>query len=89
MVTRKLRRRHNLDPLPPAEKRRKPTPHSSLVYVLEESEVDEDMKLIFKVGCLFVCLFSSTDTLYLQGKVLTSSGKTPLPGTVSSQPISV
>jgi len=48
MVTRKLRRR-NYDPLPAVEKRRKVAPLSSLVYVLEENEVDEDMKTIFKV----------------------------------------
>ena len=47
MVTRKLRRRH-YEPLPTVEKRRKVAPLSSLVYVLEESEVDEDIKMIFK-----------------------------------------
>ena len=48
MVTRKLRRRPH-DPLPAVEKRRKLTPLSSLVYVLDEGEVDEDLKVIFKV----------------------------------------
>ena len=48
MVTRKLRRRPH-DPLPAVEKRRKLTPVSSLVYVLDEGEVDEDLKVIFKV----------------------------------------
>lgn len=48
MVTRKLRRRH-YDPLPTVEKRRKVAPLSSLVYMLEENEVDEDIKMIFKV----------------------------------------
>lgn len=48
MVTRKLRRRPH-DPLPAVEKRRKPTPLSSLVYILEEGEVDDDLKVIFKV----------------------------------------
>lgn len=47
MVTRKLRRRH-YEPLPLPEKRRKSTPVSSLVYVLDDSEVDEDLKVIFK-----------------------------------------
>ena len=47
MVTRKLRRRPH-DPLPAVEKRRKLTPLSSLVYVLDEGEVDEDLKVIFK-----------------------------------------
>ncbi|KAL5477171.1 hypothetical protein EMCRGX_G023924 [Ephydatia muelleri] len=49
MVTRKLRRRH-YDPLPipAAEKRRKSAPLSTLVYVLDESEVEEDLKVIFK-----------------------------------------
>lgn len=54
MVTRKLRRRH-YEPLPTVEKRRKVVPLSSLVYVLEENEVDEDLKMIFKVrGMYFV-----------------------------------
>ena len=48
MVTRKLRRRH-YEPLPLPEKRRKLAPLSSLVYVLEEQEVDDDLKVIFKV----------------------------------------
>lgn len=48
MVTRKLRRRH-YEPLPTVEKRRKVVPLSSLVYILEENEVDEDLKMIFKV----------------------------------------
>lgn len=48
MVTRKLRRRH-YDPMPTVEKRRKVTPISSLVYMLEENEVEEDIKTIFKV----------------------------------------
>ena len=48
MVTRKLRRRPH-DPLPAVEKRRKLTPLSSLVYVLDEGEVDEELKVIFKV----------------------------------------
>lgn len=51
MVTRKLRRRPH-DPLPTVEKRRKLTPLSSLVYILDEGEVDEDLKIIFKVQYL-------------------------------------
>jgi Sin3 histone deacetylase corepressor complex component SDS3 len=47
MVTRKLRRRH-YEPLPMPEKRRKLAPLSSLVYVLDEHEVDDDLKVIFK-----------------------------------------
>lgn len=47
MVTRKLRRRH-YEPLPIPEKRRKLAPLSSLVYVLDEHEVDDDLKVIFK-----------------------------------------
>ena len=43
-VTRKLRRRPN-DPLPVPEKRRKPTT-GQLVYLLEEKEVENDLKLI-------------------------------------------
>ena len=49
MVTRKLRRRH-YDPLPIPEKRRRPAPLSSLVYVLDEHEVEDDIKVIFKVS---------------------------------------
>ena len=49
MVTRKLRRRH-YEPLPIPEKRRKLAPLSSLVYVLDEHEVDDDLKVIFKVS---------------------------------------
>ena len=55
MVTRKLRRRPH-DPLPTVEKRRKLTPLSSLVYILDEGEVDEDLKIIFKVQYL-VCVW--------------------------------
>lgn len=48
MVTRKLRRRH-YEPMPTVEKRRKVVPLSSLVYMLEENDVEEDIKMIFKV----------------------------------------
>lgn len=48
MVTRKLRRRH-YEPIPTVEKRRKVAPLSSLVYMLEENDVEEDIKMIFKV----------------------------------------
>lgn len=47
MVTRKLRRRH-YEPMPTVEKRRKVAPLSSLVYSLEENDVDEDIRMIFK-----------------------------------------
>ena len=55
MVTRKLRRRH-YDPLPTVEKRRRAAPLSSLVYVLDENEMDEDIRMIFKVCFSFVCV---------------------------------
>lgn len=35
--------------MPTSEKRRKVAPISSLVYILEDNDVDEDMKMIFKV----------------------------------------
>lgn len=43
-VTRKLRRRPN-EPLPVVEKRRKP-PTSQLILLLEEKDIDNDLKLI-------------------------------------------
>ena len=52
MVTRKLRRRQHCDPTPSSEKRRKAATLSSLVYVLEDSEVEDDIKLICKVSTL-------------------------------------
>ena len=59
MVTRKLRRRH-YEPLPIPEKRRKLAPLSSLVYVLDEHEVDDDLKVIFKVitplQYIYICI---------------------------------
>ena len=63
MVTRKLRRRPH-DPLPAVEKRRKLTPLSSLVYVLDEGEVDEDLKVIFKASGGSCC--SIGDVLTMQ-----------------------
>ena len=59
MVTRKLRRRH-YDPMPTSEKRRKVAPISSLVYVLEDNDVEEDIKMIFKVLC---SLFGTMEAL--------------------------
>ena len=53
MVTRKLRRRH-CDPVPTIEKRRKMATLSSLVYVLEDSEVEDDVKLLCKVHMIIV-----------------------------------
>ncbi|XP_013115814.1 sin3 histone deacetylase corepressor complex component SDS3 [Stomoxys calcitrans] len=44
-VTRKLRRRPN-DPVPVVEKRRKPTTGQLLVYLLEEKEIENDLKTI-------------------------------------------
>ncbi len=57
MVTRKLRRRH-YDPLPTVEKRRRAAPLSSLVYILDESEMDEDIRMIFKV-CTVHCTLAA------------------------------
>lgn len=44
-VTRKLRRRPN-DPVPVVEKRRKPTTGQLLVYMLDEKEIENDLKTI-------------------------------------------
>lgn len=46
-MTRKLRRRPN-DPVVPApqEKRRKPPPVSNIYYLLQEHEIENDVKLI-------------------------------------------
>lgn len=44
-VTRKLRRRPN-EPVPVVEKRRKPTTGQLLVYLLDEKEIEGDLKLI-------------------------------------------
>lgn len=44
VMTRKLRRRPN-DPVPVPEKRRKP-PAAQIVYLLEEKEVENDLKVI-------------------------------------------
>lgn len=49
IVTRKLRRRQHCDPAPLSEKRRKAATLSSLVYVLDDSEVEDDLKLLYKV----------------------------------------
>ena len=67
MVTRKLRRRPH-DPLPAVEKRRKPTPLSSLVYILDEGEVDEDLKVIFKVGRNSCAMNVLTVQIMISGK---------------------
>lgn len=42
VMTRKLRRRPN-DPIPLPEKRRKP-PTAQLVYLLDEKEIENDLK---------------------------------------------
>lgn len=46
-MTRKLRRRPN-DPVVPApqEKRRKPPPVSNIYYLLQDHEIEQDVKLI-------------------------------------------
>ncbi|KAM7347899.1 sin3 histone deacetylase corepressor complex component SDS3 isoform 2-T2 [Cochliomyia hominivorax] len=44
-VTRKLRRRPN-DPVPVVEKRRKPTTGQLLVYMLDEKDIENDLKTI-------------------------------------------
>lgn len=44
VMTRKLRRRPN-DPVPVPEKRRKP-PAAQIVYVLDEKEIESDLKII-------------------------------------------
>uniref|UniRef100_A0A1A9WB20 S10_plectin domain-containing protein n=1 Tax=Glossina brevipalpis TaxID=37001 RepID=A0A1A9WB20_9MUSC len=44
-VTRKLRRRPN-EPVPVVEKRRKPTTGQLLVYMLDEKEIENDLKII-------------------------------------------
>jgi Sin3 histone deacetylase corepressor complex component SDS3 len=47
MTTRKLRRRLN-EPLPTQDKRRKNTSLSSLMYVLSDSEIMDDLRSIYK-----------------------------------------
>ena len=46
--------------MPTSEKRRKVAPISSLVYVLEDNDVEEDIKMIFKVLC---SLFGTMEAL--------------------------
>lgn len=60
-MTRKLRRRPN-DPVVPApqEKRRKPPPVSGIYYLLQEHEMDQDVKAIQE--CLAAIVSTSTTT---------------------------
>lgn len=46
-VTRKLRRRPN-DPVPVVEKRRKPTTGQLLIYLLDDKDIDSDLKTIHR-----------------------------------------
>ncbi len=55
MVTRKLRRRAHCDPVPLSDgKRRKAATLSSLVYVLDDSEVEDDLKSLCQVSLLWL-----------------------------------
>ncbi|XP_050525799.1 sin3 histone deacetylase corepressor complex component SDS3-like [Daktulosphaira vitifoliae] len=61
-MTRKLRRRPN-DPVVPApqEKRRKPPPVSNIYYLLDEREIEQDVKAI-QESLASICSNSSTTT---------------------------
>ncbi|XP_075154785.1 sin3 histone deacetylase corepressor complex component SDS3 [Haematobia irritans] len=69
-VTRKLRRRPN-DPVPVVEKRRKPTTGQLLVYMLEEKEIENDLKTIQRGKPL-------TPTLQQNGIAVSSYGSNNL-----------
>ena len=63
--------------MPTVEKRRKVAPLSSLVYSLEENDVDEDIRMIFKVGGAFgpdnvtsCCFFPHREELQPLRKIL-------------------
>lgn len=82
-MTRKLRRRPN-DPVVPApqEKRRKPPPVSNIYYLLQEHEVEQDVKAIQE--CLAslpststVAVTTTTTTVKTRETVNSSSIKKP------------
>ena len=78
MVTRKLRRRAHCDPVPLSDgKRRKAATLSSLVYVLDDSEVEDDLKSLCQVSLLWRgwCVYKhcsryKEEWLYLSRKTL-------------------
>ncbi len=57
MVTRKLRRRAHCD-TPLSEGKRRKAAALSLVYLLDDSEVEEDMRTLCKVISVSLCLMS-------------------------------
>ncbi|KAL4099088.1 hypothetical protein QTP88_023576 [Uroleucon formosanum] len=84
-MTRKLRRRPN-DPVVPApqEKRRKPPPVSNIYYLLQEHEIEQDVKFIQE--SLAASTSATTPTVKTRDTVNSSSIKKPgcLPSTSSS-----
>lgn len=75
-MTRKLRRRPN-DPVVPApqEKRRKPPPVSNIYYLLQEHEIEQDVKFIQE--SLAASTSATTPTVKTRDTVNSSSIKKP------------
>ncbi|XP_060865957.1 sin3 histone deacetylase corepressor complex component SDS3-like [Metopolophium dirhodum] len=87
-MTRKLRRRPN-DPVVPApqEKRRKPPPVSNIYYLLQDHEIEQDVKLIQdSLASLASTSTTTTPTVKTRDTVNSSSIRKPgcLPSTSSS-----
>ncbi|XP_050442843.1 sin3 histone deacetylase corepressor complex component SDS3 [Adelges cooleyi] len=86
-MTRKLRRRPN-DPVVPApqEKRRKPPPVSSIDYMLDENEIDHDVKAIQEALASISSASTTTTTVKPRDTVNSSSVRKPgfLPSSGSS-----
>jgi len=78
-MTRKLRRRPN-DPVVPApqEKRRKPPPVSNIYYLLQEHEIEHDVKLIQEsLATLASTSTTTTPTVKTRDTVNSSSIRKP------------
>lgn len=88
VMTRKLRRRPN-DPVPVPEKRRK-APSAQIIYVLDDKDIEHDLKSINKGG-KFLTPIRKTEANHEAPNPLSSSNPSPslLPQpTLSSLPIS-
>lgn len=77
-MTRKLRRRPN-DPVVPApqEKRRKPPPVSNIYYMLQDHEIEHDVKLIQESLASIPSTSTTTPTVKTRDTINSSSIRKP------------
>ncbi|KAF2896833.1 hypothetical protein ILUMI_09343 [Ignelater luminosus] len=85
VMTRKLRRRPN-DPIPVPEKRRKP-PAAQITYLLDEKEIDNDLKIISRGKMMTPARKPAGETLSSSSSAVTQNQSVPVVAPSNEAPL--